>query len=106
MIASFKKQSYKKPSGRTVSKRYGGGGGSFRKRQYFWQRRMFKIWLILGVFVLLFILYLFFWSGIFKITNIKIEGNQTITQAQIEDIIIPQLEKRRFGIFSQSNIWF
>lgn len=99
--------SYQRPSGRTTGRRFeGSGGGLFKKRQYFWQRRSFKVYAILAGLGVAFILYLLFWSGLFKIQNIQINGATSLDPAPIEQIVRAQMQKSRFLVFSQSNLLF
>ncbi|MFA5358525.1 MAG: hypothetical protein WC310_01730 [Patescibacteria group bacterium] len=102
------KNKFKKPSGRVISNHFasGGGGGLFRRRQHFWQLRIFKVWTILGLIVLSFIFYFLFWSGAFKINNIKINGVSAIDPAKIESIVRNQMEQRSWLLLSQSNLFF
>jgi len=101
----WRKQQYKKPSGRIAGKRFDGGSGVFKRRQYFWQRRSFKVYLVLAFIVLIFILYLLFWSNIFKINNIKVEGASSISSEEITSIIQNQMAQSRLGVLSQSNLF-
>ncbi|MFA5076510.1 MAG: hypothetical protein WC480_03800 [Patescibacteria group bacterium] len=101
-----RKRSYKRPSGRSLFRRGAGAGGMFKRRQFFWQRRSFKIYLTLGIAGFFFLLYLICWSGIFTIQNIQTEGIKSLSAEQVKQIIQDQLSQRRFGLFSQSNLWF
>ncbi|MBI5621965.1 FtsQ-type POTRA domain-containing protein [Candidatus Falkowbacteria bacterium] len=89
-----------------MGRRYTNGNDLFKRRQYFWQRRSFKIYVILAGVAALFIFYLLFWSGIFKIEHVTVSGAENVNAAQIEQIARDQMTKRRFGLFSQSNLWF
>lgn len=101
----WSRNKFKHPSGRMLSPRHG-NDGSFRVRQYFWQRRSFKVYAALAAVGFLFLAYILFWSGVFRIQNIQVTGTKTLDAGQIEAVIRDQLGKSRFGVFSQSNLWF
>lgn len=64
-----------------------------------------KVYFIL---VAIFTISLFFFNNgsYFKIKNIMVKGNETISQSEIIDLIGQQLRQKRFLIFSQDNIFF
>ncbi len=110
---NFKKFGAKKfrgASGRIVPRRnalLGGNSalGSYRHRQYFWQRRSFKLWLILIAVAIVILLYLLFGRVIFTIKTISVQGLKTLSTQEIEQIVNSQEAKRRWLVFSQQNLW-
>ena len=54
-----------------------------------------------------FLVYYFFFSGAYRITDIQISGRQNISEYAIRRVIDEQLARRRFLIFPEGNLfWF
>ncbi|OGY44452.1 MAG: hypothetical protein A2729_02200 [Candidatus Buchananbacteria bacterium RIFCSPHIGHO2_01_FULL_39_14] len=78
---------------------------------YFPQRRKKKAkkkWLLVLILMVLFFLGVFSFSRLpdWQIKNIEVFGTEFINQDDIQNLILHQLEKKRFFIFSQKNILF
>jgi len=101
-----KRESYKKPSGRILGRRLQGGVGVYKTRGHFWQTRRFKIYLILVAIALLFLSYLLFWSGVFKIQRVDIQGTKNLKSENITELVQTQIQEKKWLLFSQSNLFF
>lgn len=60
---------------------------------------VFLLAVIAGIF------YFFMYSTYFHVTKIEIEGLNRLPKEEIENIVLRQTRKKRFGIFSQRNIF-
>lgn len=78
------------------------------KNPFFHHKKSKKSFFILILILLILggTLYFLNKSSYFQIKDIQIEGNETIPSPDLENIIFQQLTKKRFFIFSQSNIFF
>jgi len=64
-----------------------------------------KVFVVLILLFIISLIYLFFYSFLFTIEKINIEGTENIDKKQIEKIAQDQLDKRRFLVFSQKNVF-
>jgi cell division septal protein FtsQ len=77
------------------------------RRAYRKKPRVFGKWLLVFLlFVLIGGLVYLNQTEKYKIKNIKISGQQYISQEEIEQVVINQTKKRRFLLFRQSNLFF
>lgn len=78
--------------------------------RYNWKEKILKrgnFFCLLIILILAGLVYLIFYSPIFRITKIEVSGLQNIPRDYLEDKIIKwQLEQRRFLIFKQDNLFF
>jgi len=77
--------------------------------RYTWKEKILKrgnFFCLLIILILAGLIYLFFYSPVFKITKIEITGLQNIPQDVLENKLIKwQLSQRRFLIFKQDNLF-
>jgi len=73
-----------------------------KKRNALINKKLFFLFIILPAFGLYYVTY----SNIFQIQKIDIQGNENIKKDDIENTILAQMEKKRFIVFPQKNIFF
>ncbi len=73
-----------------------------KKRSSFINKKFFFLLIVLFAVGLYYLLY----SDIFQIQKTDIRGNENIKKDDIENIILAQMEKKRFIFFPQKNIFF
>lgn len=69
------------------------------------KKRAFAIVFSVSLAILIGLGYFLFFSPVFKIKNIKINGLEKIKKENIEQIINKYLEKNKMVIFSRKNFW-
>lgn len=95
-----------RPSGRSIRRQYGNSGHiGLRHQRHWWQGGAWKIYAILAGLVLLGGLYLLWWSSIFQITTVQVEGTQQLAPSDIEAVVREQFTDRRWLVVPQSNLW-
>ncbi len=65
-----------------------------------------KIYILLGFLLIAFILWVFFYSSIFSIQKITVEGTIRIEPDEIANIAKEQLKEKKLFLFTQDNIFF
>lgn len=83
---------------------------SYRQAVSYYQNRRI-VWYFRGIILLaaaivIFIIYFLFFSGFFRLADVRVEGNQKISSHKLSDVIWKQAQKSRFLVFSQKNLFF
>lgn len=65
-----------------------------------------KLYLASFIFIIFSLIYIFWFSSIFNITEVEIVGGKFIDKDSIRQKAIEQTENKRFALFSQKNIFF
>jgi len=78
----------------------------FPKSQKAKATRHFKIYVFILIILVVVGLYFLNSYDKFKISKIEIRGNERISQQEIKNLVLEQLEQRRCLFFSQSSIFF
>ncbi|MFA5163330.1 MAG: hypothetical protein WC441_02250 [Patescibacteria group bacterium] len=65
----------------------------------------FKWRLVLALLLIILIVWAIWFSPLFRVRAVKVEGGQRVDPKAVEDIVWRQTEKKRFLIFSQANLF-
>jgi len=76
----------------------------FRREKKQRQRRVWLLWLLLISTFVIFTIWFFLYSPVWKIKKIEINGLSRTDQGKIEEMVREEQAKKRYLIFSQTNI--
>jgi cell division septal protein FtsQ len=75
-----------------------------QKKFSFGLKKIFSLGTI--AILVLALVYILFYSNVFRILNISVQGNEYLSENTIQQTTQAQMQKKRFYIFSQSNIFW
>ena len=108
-IFSRSKYLFKPTRTKRLSQSYQRQAKSKRSYQYLHEQAVSlrrKVLLYLGLVIIIYLVYLLFYSDSFKIKYLNISGNTEISTAEIEELIWNSLERNSWFLFPQDNYFF